>query len=321
MSDNFLQDIPVASTGSDLLSGSTESAAPQATEVVTQSTTVAESAPVAVQSNWYDSLPDDIKTEASLSKFKDIASLAKSYIHQEKLMGSSVRVPGTDAKPEDISAFIEKAKTVPGLVHLNPEDPNSVKEVLSKLGAPSDPSEYQLGDIEKGVDEQTATMFKQTAAQLGLTNAQAKTVAEILQGNTKAVQAEVQKTYESALISLQKEWGHTYNDKIAGAREAFGWYSDKFPAEAAVLKATAGNNPVVIRMLSDMHSSLKERGAVSGQGNGLTSGALGAREKIAAIKADPAHPVWSSERAGHKQALQELNELYNQAYSSPSKNG
>jgi len=36
---------------------------------------------------WQDSLPDDLKQEASIGAFKSVADMAKSYVHAQKMVG------------------------------------------------------------------------------------------------------------------------------------------------------------------------------------------------------------------------------------------
>ena len=46
--------------------------------------------------DWRSSLPDDLKNDATLQNFKDIESLAKTVVHQQKVLGSSIPRPNTD---------------------------------------------------------------------------------------------------------------------------------------------------------------------------------------------------------------------------------
>ena len=40
--------------------------------------------PTTNESNWRDSLPDELKMDASLLKFNDVPSLAKSYVNAQR---------------------------------------------------------------------------------------------------------------------------------------------------------------------------------------------------------------------------------------------
>ena len=41
-----------------------------------------------VNVDWKQSIPEDIRADKSLESIKDVGSLAKSYIHAQKLVGS-----------------------------------------------------------------------------------------------------------------------------------------------------------------------------------------------------------------------------------------
>ena len=70
---------------------------------------------------FLDSLPEDLRVEPSLRNFTDPASLAKSYVHAQRMIGADkIPLPGKTATDEDWA------------------------NVWSKLGRPQAPSEYQL---------------------------------------------------------------------------------------------------------------------------------------------------------------------------------
>jgi hypothetical protein len=50
-------------------------------------------------------LPEDVRSDPALSSFNDLGSLAKSYVETKSLVGSSIRLPGKDSKPEDIDKW------------------------------------------------------------------------------------------------------------------------------------------------------------------------------------------------------------------------
>ncbi len=57
------------------------------------------------QDDWKDTLPDDLKTNASLLDVPDVATLAKRFIDTKAMVGNSFRVPGEDASTEDWGKF------------------------------------------------------------------------------------------------------------------------------------------------------------------------------------------------------------------------
>ena len=80
------------------------------------------------QTSWRDTLPDDLKSDATLNKYSDIPNLAKAHIELQKLIGQKgIIKPGKEASPEQIKAFREA------------------------LGIPSDPSKYDMGEFDKSI--------------------------------------------------------------------------------------------------------------------------------------------------------------------------
>ncbi|WP_341754628.1 hypothetical protein [Candidatus Tisiphia endosymbiont of Dioctria rufipes] len=51
--------------------------------------------------SWLASLPEEIRKAESLSKFKDISSLAQSYLEAEKRLNQRVAVPKDDISDEE----------------------------------------------------------------------------------------------------------------------------------------------------------------------------------------------------------------------------
>ena len=91
----------------------------QVTAVEEQSQPSGETAPA--EASWRDSLPDDIKDNASLSKFSDVSTLAKSYINAEQMIGKDkFVVPSQSASEEEWA------------------------EVYAKLGRPEAADQYQI---------------------------------------------------------------------------------------------------------------------------------------------------------------------------------
>ena len=110
--------------------------------------------PEPVNIDWRQSLPEDIKADKSLESIKDVASLAKSYIHAQKMVGSDkIPVPNKYATDKDWSLVYEK------------------------LGRPKSPDGYKY-DLpqDKQVDEASLKSFSDQAHRLGLLPTQANGV-------------------------------------------------------------------------------------------------------------------------------------------------
>src|SRR5687767_2499597 len=111
-------------TGGEAAAATTETAATGATGGAAAAATESAPAPTGA---WFEKLPDGLKSEKSLQKFKDEGALAQSYLELEKRMGGSLKIPGKDAKPEEIAAYREK------------------------IGVPKSAAEYDLSSLGKEI--------------------------------------------------------------------------------------------------------------------------------------------------------------------------
>ena len=60
-------------------------------------------------SDWLDSIEESLKTEPSLSDIKDVNSLAKSYVHAQKMIGADkIVMPNDKSTDDEWNDFYEK---------------------------------------------------------------------------------------------------------------------------------------------------------------------------------------------------------------------
>ena len=81
--------------------------------------------------DWKANLSDELKADKSLENIKDIESLAKSFVHAQKLVGADkIPVPNKFATEKDWDAVYEKLgrpKNSDGYKFNLPEDQNVIK--------------------------------------------------------------------------------------------------------------------------------------------------------------------------------------------------
>jgi len=65
-------------------------------------------APAPAGGPWYSSLPAELQNDPTIKATPDVATLAKRFVDTNKEFGSRIKLPGKDAKPEEISQL--KAK-------------------------------------------------------------------------------------------------------------------------------------------------------------------------------------------------------------------
>lgn len=147
--------------------------------------------------NFRDHISDEYKSSKSLEPYKDLNGLVKSHIELNKTMGSSIRVPGEEATPEELEKF------------------------YSKLGRPEAADKYEfsdLGDMPEGlnISDERTNEFKEIAHKLGLTAKQANEL------RTYYTNQEIEQYKQGYVSEEQQE-----QDFISKGKEMFG---DKYDA-------------------------------------------------------------------------------------------
>lgn len=270
--------------------------------------------------NWIERIPDEpfkqgdgsevsLRKHPSLQKFVkdgdlDVGGLFKSYANMESMSGRSLRVPGDDAKPEEWDAFYEK------------------------LGRPKSADEYKFerGNLPEGFQypEEAEKSFLQAAHKGGLSTKQAGAVLswfkEFAGGNFLATQKAKAEAQSKATEELMKEWGQDYDANLKLAQRGLMNYAkDENDPLAKWLKESGNHtNPVLIRFFAKLAKDQSEHTAkVDGENNGDrgAASAESAKAEIASIRNDKDHPFHDSRKAGHKEALAKMEELYKIAYS------
>lgn len=147
---------------------------------------------------------------------KDVASLAAKARNAESLIGQSVRLPGKDAKPEDVDAFLSKV-----LSPYRPEKPEGYEFKLPD-GLPEGlPYDKAFADRFKAAAHAAGIPTKAAAA---LHDFYVKETAAIFQTATEATRTQV----EAATKALETAFGGA---KDSDAFKQSVGYAGKFIAE------------------------------------------------------------------------------------------
>ena len=241
--------------------------------------------------DWKSSLPEELKNDATLQNFKNVEDLAKTVVHQQKRLGSTISIPKTDEE---------------------------MNEVYTKLGRPEDPSKYTVNipqDYEPYFEKENLDQFKNVAHQIGLND---KQVGALLEYQMNTIKHEMEN--EPAEISRQKadtenvlkqEWGYDYEKKVQAADRAFSVYGDDELREL-ITNSSAGNNPAVIRFFARLGQEVTEDMAKNTQNNRLSVSPLDAKDEIARVMADGNHPY----HKGDETAVEKMRQLHEKAYGN-----
>jgi hypothetical protein len=229
---------------------------------------------------WQKNLPEDIRAEKTLQSFKDINSLARTVVHQQKMMGAEkIALPGKDAKPEDWN------------------------RVWDKLGRPATPDKYDLKDAPKlpdgaPYDYEGEKVFLKDFHDLGITQSQAKGLIaryrERVGGQLQSYEQTQATQRETAIAELRKEYGQAFDQKTAKAAQ---YVKAVAGDKAGEIIGKYGNDPAFIRFVVDASKSMQEDSVAIGESSGLSRALspVEAQSEINEIKAeanrDKSHPL------------------------------
>ena len=133
--------------------------------------------------DWRGTLPEELRGDPALSSFQDIASLAKSYVSAQRMVGANkIAVPTKDASKEDW------------------------RGVYHKLGLPEQFEEYNLNTPEgSNYDESFINGLRETAYKAGVLPEQLQALFEWYDGASKGLVEETEKSQEVVLTEAQRQ--------------------------------------------------------------------------------------------------------------------
>ncbi len=249
---------------------------------------------IKIPENWKSSLPEDLQKDPSMQTIMDVASLAKSFVHGQKMIGKDkIVIPDKFASEEDW------------------------QKVFQKLGVPDSVDKYEL-KVAETADPEFVKGFKDLAVKNGILPKQAEKLFEFYNNHVEkslAAQEEIsKKTFEESVTGLKKEWGQGYERKIQAASGLFNKLADP-EAKDFFNKSGLGNDPVIIKMFAKIAEEMGEDKFVSG----ASMGSMGltpaeAKEKINAIFGNKDHPYYNKGHASHKDAVAEMQRLFDATY-------
>jgi len=243
-----------------------------------------------VNVDWKQGIPEDIRADKSLESIKDIGSLAKSYIHSQRLVGSDrIPVPNKHATDEDWNAVYEK------------------------LGRPKTPGEYKY-DIPENANVDTASLnnFSDQAHKLGLLPTQAngmvKFYNEMVSQSIKDADTKALVSRENSTKELKQEWGQAYDSKLSKAGTLAKSIVDKKLLAAPMADGTMlGDHPLMIRAFAMLSDKMGEDNIVQASGPAyLTPSQI---DKQIGELQQPGSAYWEKRHPNHDAAVQEVQTL------------
>lgn len=250
------------------------------------------------EGDWRNSLPEEIRAEPSLKIMNDPASLAKSYISAQKMLGSDkVSVPSKHWSEQDWQEFYTKTGLVP----------------------PEDKYEVQLPKEAKWVDPKWVDELKPIARKFGVQPKALEKIAEWYEGKSaagaKAISDAKEQETKAGFEALKQEWGKAFDQKGAFAKRLIHEHADD-SFKQWMEESGMGNNAQFIKLTSKLGEMLYKEDAITQggpSGNAVYSPSE-ALKKANEILADVNHPYNKNDHPNHVAAVREVEELFGMAY-------
>jgi len=166
---------------------------------------------------WQDSLPEILRDAPYIGKAESAEDAVSKLAHAAKLVGTSIRIPEADAKPEEMAAFFAKVSAIDGVAQLpTSEDKDGLNALMTKLGKPEDVSGYKLPELDGFAwNEATADNLRRYALDAGMTANQFTAFANNVAKQEQETGISAQTASEDARKALRMEWGETLEDREA----------------------------------------------------------------------------------------------------------
>ena len=149
--------------------------------------------------SWMNGFNDELRQNKTLRNYKSAEEVAKALIATKKFVGEKgIKIPDENTAPEEVSQF------------------------YSKLGWPSDVSEYKIDRSkelpQEVVSKEDITPYLQKFHELHLTQEQVQGVMSVYDDSIKsAIESEPelkQNAINNTISTLREEWGNNYEENV-----------------------------------------------------------------------------------------------------------
>lgn len=175
--------------------------------------------------SWTESLPEDVRQWDEVKNSDAPEKFWDQMVNMRSRMGSSIRIPSSEAGEDDRAAFYKKLQEkVPGLMPTPDFDKGEHVETLyAKMGRPEKADAYALpefkdskGNVLEGAGKDLAESFKEVAFNAGLNQKKYEEVLSAIIKPSLQAREEAQELHMVDKAKLAEEWGAAYdrNSKV-----------------------------------------------------------------------------------------------------------
>lgn len=249
---------------------------------------------------FLSSLPEDLRGEASLQSIKDLPSLAKSFVHAQRLVGADkLALPKADANPAEWEA------------------------VYNRLGRPEKADGYKFTEVKLPdgfeVDKKLQDRFAPIFHKHGLTQKQADGMrSDFMQYQIETIQASIQnqnQAHADGEKALKAEWGDKYDANVKQAELALRRFATPDLLEA-LNESGLGSHPGIVKAFAEIGARMSEDQARGGGSGGPQPvGVDAAKTELARLTKDADFQKALQDRwhKDHGEAVKKWTDLHRQA--------
>ena len=284
------------------------SAAPAATPALAPTPAIAAPPAAPASGDWFSRLPPEMQTDKALLPFKGKSEtdLATSLSSAQKLVSSSIRLPGEKDTPEQRAAKLD--------------------DIANKTGRPATFDAYQITPpvLPENVtwDPAMAESFKPLAHGLRLTQDQVTGLVQ-WQAQQAVAQHQAQEAARATWqAELTKEWGPNYQTNKAMAIRGLTEYGGRVLGEADAKglldlldQSGLGDHPALVKIFAAIGADHNEGSLVTGEGTVPTAESL--ETEIAKVQALP--EFMDSKHPQHDAVMGKYLELFRRKTNSVMK--
>lgn len=255
------------------------------------------------QTSFLDTLPEEIRNEPCLKTVPDVATLAKNYVHAQRLVGVD-KIPRPNAKWTD----------------------KEWAEYYAAGGRPDAADKYSVPklELEDGIKIEDAALerVRKQCFDMGLNQRQfeatLKAYTDELNNDVRTFKSRQKAATEKALADLRAKFGDQTDGKLQLAQAALAKYGDE-GLKQRVVASGLGNDITFIEMLAAVGELMIEDKIPSPGGKPALAPVDVARRQIQDLKMDQAFTkvLLDQQAPGHKEAVQRWEELHRVAFPNP----
>lgn len=254
-----------------------------------------ETIPANNNNSWLDSLPDNLKGDEVLAKFKGVSELAQSYLETQKHLNLG-GIPQDNAPAEEWEQYYNKA------------------------GRPQDKKYLEQRNAE---DEEHLKAYEEMFYQRGLSKKQGEQILQDMYKYSDELQNRLQDTQKkefeqirnSNIEQLKNNYGSNYDSKLNIMQAALSKFGSK---ELADLIEENNYHPALIDLLVKFGETLQPDSLVTGSANIASNDPRAALKEIKRLESDKDFTVklGDGSHPEHETAVNRMRELYKIAYDS-----